>query len=130
MYNAKRAYSQQEHLGLEHIPKERLVQLIFNEILACIDDSVGAIERKDIALKSKRLVKAINLIQEGLVPAVSEHQNLPIAQNMLSIYAFCLEKLQSAHATNSISLLKEARASLEPLRTGWNEMLLQNIPPK
>ena len=127
MLNVKKAYSQQEHVGLENVPKERLVLMIYNEIIACIDDSLGALERKDIAFKSKRLTKAINLINEALIPAVQKHQDVDMAQNMLSIYAYSAQQLQLAHANNDPTLLKVVRQTIEPLRNGWNQMLIEQV---
>lgn len=127
MLNVKKAYSQQEHVGLENVPKERLVLMIYNEIIACIDDSLGALERKDIAFKSKRLTKAINLINEALIPAVQKHQDVDMAQNMLSIYAYSAQQLQLAHVNNDPTLLKVVRQTIEPLRNGWNQMLIEQV---
>ncbi len=121
MYQKNRqAYAQQEFSGLEFASKEKLISVIYQEIMACINDAYGFIEMGSIPQKGKRIGKAVSLIQDGLMPALDLNTGGEIAQNLQGIYSFLITKLTYANLHNDKSALMDAKKTLLPIIEAWN----------
>ena len=99
-----------------------IITLLFNGIFESISIAKGAIQRKELALKSQQISKAMSIVRS--LQDCLDHESQPtISNNFSQLYGYCIELLADASLALDAKPLDEVVSLLKPLSEAW-----QNIP--
>lgn len=98
-----------------------IISMLFNGIFESISVAKGAIERKELELKSQQLSKAMSIIRS--LQDCLDHDSQPkISDNLYQLYGYCVERLLDASVSLDIAVLDEVVELLKPLCDAWQNM--------
>ncbi|MFD2168131.1 flagellar export chaperone FliS [Thalassotalea euphylliae] len=107
--------------GLMDANPHQVILMMYNGILDCIANAKGAIERKDIQLKTAQVSKAIALL-EALQSALDMDAEPQISTNFYELYAYCIDKFIDVNVDMNVDTLAHIDDLLRPLRDAWSQM--------
>lgn len=97
----------------------QLIQMLMNGALQKLAISKGAIERKDLAVKSENLTKSlsiVNALQEGLDMTVESE----VVGNMYDLYDYVKRQIIEAMAENKLEAVDNCMMVMRSLKEGWD----------
>jgi flagellar protein FliS len=107
----------------------RLVQIMFEQILAQLATAQGCMERiennmplKDVVTKGKTLGKAIRLIDQ-LNSTLDMERGQKIAANLRALYVYMLARLTLANVSNDAKIVAEVMSLVQKIKTGWDRIV-------
>jgi flagellar protein FliS len=107
----------------------RLVQIMFEQILAQLATAQGCMERiennlplNDVVTKGKTLGKAIRLIDQ-LNNTLDMERGQKIAENLRALYVYMLARLTLANVTNDAKIVAEVMSLVQKVKTGWDQIV-------
>src|SRR5882757_8840769 len=107
----------------------RLVQIMFEQILAQLATAQGCMERiennlplNDVVTKGKTLGKAIRLIDQ-LNNTLDMERGQKIAENLRALYVYMLARLTLANVTNDANIAAEVGSLIQKVKTGWDRIV-------
>ncbi len=107
----------------------RLVQIMFEQILAQLATAQGCMERiennmplKDVVTKGKTLGKAIRLIDQ-LNNTLDMERGQKIAENLRALYVYMLARLTLANVSNDAKIVAEVMSLVQKIKTGWDRIV-------
>jgi flagellar secretion chaperone FliS len=107
----------------------RLVQIMFEQILAQLATAQGCMERiennlplNDVVTKGKTLGKAIRLIDQ-LNNTLDMERGQKIAENLRALYVYMLARLTLANVSNDAKLVAEVMSLVQKIKTGWDQIV-------
>jgi flagellar protein FliS len=107
----------------------RLVQIMFEQILAQLATAQGCMQRidnnlplPDVVAKGKALGKAIRLIDQ-LNNTLDMERGQKIAENLRSLYVYMLARLTLANVTNDAQIVAEVMSLVQKIKTGWDRIV-------
>jgi flagellar secretion chaperone FliS len=107
----------------------RLVQIMFEHIVADLATAQGCIERiennlpvNETVAKGKSLGSAIRLINQ-LNNTLDMERGREIAGNLRNLYLYMLDRLTFANVTNNAQVVAEVSALVRTLKTGWDQVV-------
>ena len=118
-------YQQVNKSSAQEASPYQLVALLFQKLLDNIATAKGAITQKDYAKKGAELSNAIAIIGV-LESSLDFKQGGEISNNLASIYLYCSEQLLTASIDNDIDKLNEVAQILIPIKSGWDNIPLDN----
>ncbi|WP_286265373.1 flagellar export chaperone FliS [Thalassotalea atypica] len=107
--------------GLVNANPHQVILMMYSGIIDCIANTKGAIERKDIQLKTNQITKAISLL-EALQSALDSDAEPEISDNFFELYAYCIDKFIDVNVDMNIDTLSHIDDLLRPLRDAWAQM--------
>lgn len=96
-----------------------LISVLLQHVLGNIAAARGAIEHKDIAIKSKSLNKAIEMIGE-LQGSLNMEAGGEVAENLASLYDYSIRTLTEANQQNSLDKLDVVTRIFTDIKEGWD----------
>ncbi|MFN7154666.1 MAG: flagellar export chaperone FliS [Acidovorax sp.] len=111
--------------SMHTIDQHQLVALLYEGAISSIATARGAMARGDVLGKVNNISKAIRIIEEGLSTALDKVDGGEIAQNLGSLYDYCIHRLILANARNDDAMMLEVMRLIEPVAQGWNEIKKQ-----
>jgi flagellar protein FliS len=109
----------------------RLVQIMYEEVLAQLSIAQGCMERirdnlplHEVVTKGKALGKAIRLINQ-LNVTLDMERGAEVAANLRSLYIYMLARLTLANATNDAAIVGEAIALVRKIKSGWDGIVTE-----
>ncbi|HEV7359095.1 MAG TPA: flagellar export chaperone FliS [Steroidobacteraceae bacterium] len=107
----------------------RLVQIMFEQILAQLATAQGCMERiennlplNDVVTKGKSLGKAIRLIDQ-LNNTLDMERGQKIAENLRALYVYMLARLTLANVSNDAKIVAEVMSLVQKIKTGWDQIV-------
>jgi flagellar secretion chaperone FliS len=107
----------------------RLVQIMFEQILAhlataqgCIDRIKGNLPLNDVVAKGKSLGKAIRLINQ-LNATLDMERGQQIAENLRALYLYMLDRLTFANVNNDARAVAEVASLVHKIKSGWDQLV-------
>jgi flagellar protein FliS len=107
----------------------RLVQIMFEQILAQLATAQGCMERidnnlplNDVVAKGKALGKAIRLIDQ-LNNTLDMERGQKIAENLRALYVYMLARLTLANVSNDTTIVAEVMSLVQKIKTGWDRIV-------
>lgn len=97
----------------------QLIQMLMNGALQKLAVSKGAMERKDLEVKSENLTKSlsiINALQDGLDMNVESE----VVGNMYDLYDYVKRQIVEAMASNKIEAVENCLMVMRNLKEGWD----------
>jgi flagellar protein FliS len=107
----------------------RLVQIMFEQILAHLAAARGAMERisgnrplNEVVAKGKAVSKAVALINQ-LNATLDMERGGQVAVNLRSLYEYMMQRLTLANATNDARIATEITALVGEIKSGWDQIV-------
>jgi flagellar protein FliS len=107
--------------GLLSSDPHQIILMMFDGALMGIAEAKGAIERKDLAEKSKAITKAINIFS-ALRESLDKESEPVISDNFDNLYAYCINTLIDLSISLDIDGLQAISDFIKPLRDAWSQM--------
>lgn len=98
-----------------------VILMLFDGILESISIAKGAVERHDLATKSKSINKALSILR-SLQDSLDRESEPKISENFDALYAYCIDRLVDASVTLDIAAFNEVVDLLKPIRDAWKAM--------
>jgi flagellar protein FliS len=125
--NAAKQYATvRSHGQVADASPARLVQIIFEHILANLATAQGCMERihdnmpySDVVVKCKAMGKAVRLIGQ-LDATLDMEKGGKIAENLHNLYLYMLGRLTTANANNDMQIVTECSNLVRTIKTGWD----------
>ena len=111
------AYKQQQILTAT---PEQLILMLYNGCIKFINESVKAIEEKDIQKAHNSCIRAQDIVTELMA---SLDMNYPIAKEMAALYEYANHELVMANMKKEASHLENAKMVITNIREGWVEAM-------
>lgn len=102
--------------------KDDLLLVTFDELLSKLNMAKLAIEENILDAKINELNKAV-LGLEILRQSLDFEKGGEIAKNLDAIYAFCIDEILKANATNKVEYLDNVQEVLKPIAEGFKEAI-------
>lgn len=112
--------------SMHTIDQHQLVSLLYEGVLGAIATARGAMARGDVVGKCNAISKALRIIEEGLSTALDTVDGGELAQNLGSLYDYCMRRLIMANARNDDAMMVEVMRLIEPVAQGWNAIKKQS----
>jgi flagellar protein FliS len=117
-----KAYKQVNlHSSLLESNPHQVILMMFDGALQAASVAKGAIERKNLELKSESITKATNIL-DALRQSLDFDSQPKISENFDVLYAYCIDRLNTVSIDLDISGIDEVVDLLKPLRDAWSEM--------
>lgn len=97
----------------------RLVAMLYDKAISCLNDAIRAIEAGDLEARWKSNTRAIEIINHMLITLDMEKGG-DISKNLDQLYRFMLARMPEIDMKNNAALAREMIGLLEPLRRAWN----------
>ena len=98
-----------------------IVTMMFDGALQSIAIAKGAIERKDLELKSQAMTKFINILT-ALRTSLDFDAEPKISKQFDDLYSYCIERMNQISVSLDVSGIGEVTELLSPLRDAWAKM--------
>lgn len=103
----------------------RLVIMLYDKAISCIEEAVEAIERgleelEDVKRKAENLTRATDILIV-LKASLDEDRGKDIAKNLDEIYEVLINEIVRANMVNDKETLLKIKEVLEELREAWEE---------
>lgn len=96
-----------------------LVVMLYDGCMKNLRIAGKAIEENDIKLANDKLIKAQEIISELVM---SLDFNYPLAENLMSIYEFCLHTMAEINMSKDGEMIQPLIEILADLREAWAEV--------
>lgn len=96
----------------------KLTLMLMQGALDRIAYAKGAMERREFEQKAQ-LISRVSAIIMNLRDTLDLDVGGETAENLYALYDFMIEKLNEAHAKNSLQMLDEVTNLLTPIRDAW-----------
>ena len=102
--------------------KDDLLLVTFDELLSKLNMAKLAIEENLLEAKVNEINKVV-LGLEILRQSLDFEKGGEIAKNLDAIYAFCIDEILKANATNKVEYLDNVQEVLKPIADGFKEAM-------
>ncbi len=124
--HSPRAASAYQRINVETsmhtMDQHQLVALLYQGALGAIASARGAMARGDVLGKCNGISKAIRIIEEGLNTGLDRVDGGELAENLGSLYDYCVRRLTLANARNDDAMMQEVQRLIEPVAQAWMDM--------
>jgi flagellar protein FliS len=100
----------------------QLVTLLFEALNRHLGAAKLHMQAGDIAGKCKQISAAMRILEEGLIAPLDMEKGGELAENLKSLYDYCVTRLIMANAKNDAKLLDEVAQLIEPVASGWKQI--------
>lgn len=108
--------------GINASDPHTIISMLFDGIFQSVSVAKGAIDRKDLEVKSTQLNKAMSILR-SLQDSLDRESEPKISENFYDLYAYCIDRLTEVSVTLDVSIIDEVVNLLKPLADAW-----KNIP--
>ncbi len=99
-----------------------LIRLIFDALMQSLNAARSAIVNRDVAAKVRTITRSIRLIEEGLKAGLNVNQGGELAQNLCSLYDYCVFTAVEANSRNDVAKIDEIISLLKPVADSWEQI--------
>jgi flagellar protein FliS len=99
----------------------QLISMLFRGTLEALAKASGAIERKDIQLRTAQVNKASEIIV-NLKGSLDLEKGGEVAENLDGLYDYMLRTLMDANRNNDASKVKEVSELIAQIADGWSQI--------
>lgn len=100
----------------------RLIVLLFDGAEAALVRAQAALAAKDIPVKTESLVKAIEIINDGLSASLNLEASGDLAANLRALYDYMVNRLIHANIHQDAAAITEVQKLLGEISGAWREM--------
>ncbi|MET4162986.1 flagellar protein FliS [Marinobacterium sp. MBR-111] len=99
----------------------QLISMLFRGALEALAKASGAIERKDVQLRTTQLNKACEIIV-NLKGSLDFEKGGEVAENLDGLYDYMIRALMEANRNNDIAKVKEVSGLVAEIAEGWSQI--------
>lgn len=99
----------------------QLIQMLYDGLLERLAQMKGAIEQKNIELKSNKVNQAISIIS-GLRESLDQEAGAEISARLDGLYDYVQRRLWQAHHKNDLAIVDECITLINEISSAWQEM--------
>ena len=125
--NAQTALKQYGHVkvnaAVASASPHQLIQMLLDGLLERIAQIKGAVDQKNIELKTTKVNQAIDILF-GLRDSLNHEQGGELSGNLDALYDYVQRRLWQAHIKNDIAILDECTKLVNNISESWREMEL------
>lgn len=107
--------------GVESASSHRLIEMMFEGLLARLAQAKGAMQQKDMELKGQKISSAISIVL-GLKDSLDVEKGGEVAVNLDALYDYIQRTLWQANIKNDQSLIDECGQLVSQISSAWREM--------
>lgn len=100
----------------------RLILLLFEGANNALSRAQILLANKDYAGKSEAIIKAIEIIDDGLSASLNLEEGGELASNLKALYGYMVMRLVHANAHMNAAAISEVQGLLEEIGGAWREM--------
>lgn len=100
----------------------RLVSLLFEGFEHAAAEAQGALAAADTGRKCSALTRAIRIVDEGLRSHLNVKEGGNLAQDLLDLYGYVVQRLTLANSRNDPALIAECLGLMQPLHEAWQSI--------
>jgi flagellar protein FliS len=126
---AQQYHAVRSHGQVAEASPARLVQVVFEHILANLATAQGCMQRidnnlplNDVIVKCKAMGKAVRLIGH-LDATLDMEKGGKISENLHNLYLYMLGRLTTANATNDAGIVQEISILVGTIKKGWDQIV-------
>ena len=98
-----------------------IISMLFDGIFKSLSITRGAIERKDLSIKSSQLNKAISILR-SLQDSLDTESQPKISEIFYDLYTYCIDRLMEVSTSLNCSILDDVVDLLKPVADAWKEI--------
>ena len=114
-------YSKYSNNKIFTASREELVLMLYDGALKFCNQTIIALENKELDKANTSIIRVQNIIREFQVSLDRQYE---IALNLSSIYDYLYERLVQANLKKDIEIITEVRDFIRELRDTWKEAML------
>ena len=108
--------------SVEMADPHQLVNLLFEALNRYLSLAKVSIQNADVPAKCKNIGAAIRVLEEGLIAPLDIENGGELAQNLKSLYEYCVRRLLVANVKSDPALIDEVQKLMEPVANGWKQI--------
>jgi len=108
--------------GVPTASPQKLVVMLYEGAVKSLLSAKAALARGDVAGRGAAISKTISIIDEGLRPALDPAAGGEIAQNLMALYDYVVNRMLLANLKSDEQSLDEAIALLSELKGAWETL--------
>ncbi len=105
--------------GVPSASPHQLVTMLFDGFSDAVSQARLAMLNGQIEAKGKAIVRAVCIVEEGLLAPLDLEAGGKIADDLMALYSYVTRRLTHANARNDSAALDECVRLMEPLRSAW-----------
>ena len=105
--------------GVPGASPHQLVTMLFDGFNDAVAQARIAMLQGQIEIKGKAIVRAVRIVEEGLVSGLDLDAGGKIADDLMGLYGYVTRRLTHANLHNDPTALDECVRLMEPLRSAW-----------
>tara|TARA_B110000902_G_scaffold35494_1_gene37630 strand:+ start:82 stop:489 length:408 start_codon:yes stop_codon:yes gene_type:complete len=125
--NAKTALAQYGRIKNDtqsmYASPHQLILMLFDGAIEAMSITIGAIQQKNISLRSKQSSRAISIIN-GMRDCLDIEAGSELANNLDSLYLYMAQELFVAGLKNDTETIRNIQAMLRDIRESWGQIPL------
>lgn len=102
-----------------------IISMLFDGIFESLSITKGAIERKELAVKSQQINKAMSILR-SLQDSLDSDSEPKISENFYQLYAYCIERLTELSVSLDGTIIDEVVELLKPLSDAWKNISVKD----
>ncbi|MCB1740068.1 MAG: flagellar export chaperone FliS [Gammaproteobacteria bacterium] len=119
---ASRAYAQVNlHSSLEDATPHRLVEMLYEALLASVRRAQIAMRKGEIARKGEAIGKAISIL-DGLRASLNLEEGHELSAHLDRLYEYAQHRLVEANLCSQENILDEVLTLLGPISEAWSKI--------
>ena len=107
--------------GVESASSHRLIEMLFEGLLARLAKAKGAIQQGDIELKGKNISSAISIVL-SLKSSLDLEGGGEVAANLDNLYDYIQRTLWQANTNNDEALINECGGLISQISSAWRQI--------
>ena len=108
--------------GVSAASPQQLIVLLYEGAITTLRSAKAPLARADASTRGAMISKAIAIIDEGLRPAVDPLAGGDIAQSLLALYEYMINRLLLANLKSDEASLDEVITLLSELKIAWDTL--------
>ena len=105
--------------GVPNASPHQLVTMLFDGFNDAVAQARVAMQQGRIEPKGKAIVRAVRIVEEGLLANLDVNAGGKIADDLMALYSYVTRRLTHANLHNDATALDECVRLMEPLRSAW-----------
>ncbi|MEP7296997.1 MAG: flagellar export chaperone FliS [Burkholderiales bacterium] len=105
--------------GVPNASPHQLVTMLFDGFNDAVAQARVAMQQGKIEPKGKAIVRAVRIVEEGLLANLDVDAGGKIADDLMALYSYVTRRLTHANMHNDTAALDECVRLMEPLRSAW-----------
>jgi len=109
-------------MSIESASPHKLVLMLFDGAILAIAQATAQSKSGDKMAMSESILKASNIISQGLRDSLDPTAGGELAVRMAALYDYMCVRLQFANLRGDVAIFKEVSGLLSELRSAWEEI--------